>query len=174
MNLKRTKSEKRLQERQAGFTLVELLATISVAAVCGYTSIMYYPDLLQSYRRLDARTLLVHDIRRAQAEAITAGCRGILNIASDSNSYSYGCDYLAYDTATPPVPDSTLFVRNLPKNITISGFSTLIFDSRGRSVDPSGIMTSVAVHLMDTSNNSTNLFATGTLLGTGAFSFGDS
>lgn len=168
------RSRKQHIRNKRGYTLIELMVCVSIAAACGFGAVIYYPDLMQSYHRLDARTLLIHDIRRAQAEAITAGCRGILTVASDNKSYSYGCDFLSYDTTIPPAPDSTLFVRSLPANIIMTNTGTVIFDSRGRAVDTSGIMNTVNVHLIDVSGSSSNHFATGTLFGTGAFTFSES
>ncbi|MCB0338138.1 MAG: hypothetical protein KDD53_00975 [Bdellovibrionales bacterium] len=128
-------------------------------------------SLTASYNQLNAKSFLVQDLKRAQAETITQGCRGIFKIANDGESYSFGCDYLSYDVTDPPSADVVSFVRNLPEDITVESDIPIIFNSQGRAVDIDGILTNVSVTFEESSSGSPESFASGVLLGTGVFSY---
>jgi len=162
---------KPLNLNQAGFTLIELITVILVASVIGYVSLAKFGTVAQSFKRFDIRQQLVQDLKRAQAEAVTWGCRGIFTADSDGGGYSFGCDFLAYDTNNPPAPDDVFFSRDLSGDITVS-ISTntpIIFNSRGQSIDFFGDMWGLTVSLNDSSFG--GAYATGTMLGTGVFSY---
>ena len=156
---------------KCGFTVMELLVAISVLAVLTALSIVSYKSLNDSYKHLDVKSTFQHDLQRAQFLAIKEGCRGILSFSSDS--YSFGCDYLAHDSNIPPSPDTNLFVRNLPSYISGSSDNIIIFDYQGRVVDVYGIYDSRTVEFFDSSSGSPVKFTEGSLLMTGVFSYAD-
>ena len=85
--------------------------------------------------------------------------------------YEFGCDYLAYDVNDPPEADLIAFTRFLPTGINITPSEQIIFNSRGLPVDSSDIITSLTVSFTDSTEQGTEEFATGTLFGTGLFSY---
>lgn len=157
--------------KELGFTILELMITLSISSVLAYIAVPKFEEFQSSYHRFNSRSYLIQDLRRAQAFTLSEGCRGILVVNSDKKRYSFGCDYLDYDTAVPPRPDNFSFERALPQGIAIEIGSTVIFNSRGESVDVDSIISSVPVSLIDTRTQSASAFASGTLMGTGLFSF---
>jgi prepilin-type N-terminal cleavage/methylation domain-containing protein len=154
-----------------GFTIFELVITLSISSILALTAIPKFEEIQASYHRFNSRSFLIQDLRRAQAFTLSEGCRGILTVASDKKRYSFGCDYLTYDTSNPPSPDSVSFEREMPVGITIELSQTIIFNSRGESVDADGIVSSVPISLVDSRAVDSSSFADGTLLGTGLFNF---
>lgn len=154
---------------ESGFTLLELLIILSMISIGAAITIPNLSGMSASFNRLNAKSYVVQDLKRAQAHTITQGCRGIVTISASGTSYSYGCDYLAYDTSDPPAADSTTFVRNLPPHTKIATSDTIIFNSRGQAVDADDILSNRTVTFYDTSSGADESFATGTLLGTGVF-----
>lgn len=154
---------------QRGVSLIELMVTVSLAAIMGVLAIPRIPEMQHSYDRINTQAYLTQDIKRAQAQSITEGCRGILTIAADQKSYSFGCDYLPYDTANPPLPDTISFVRKLPKDIGISSNQPIIFNSRGQSVDIYYVISTTNIALRNIISGA--VFTNGTLLGTGVLSY---
>ncbi|HQH25915.1 MAG TPA: type II secretion system protein [Oligoflexia bacterium] len=132
-------SKRFLSER--GFTLIEMLLLFVVLAIMGMLAVLEFRPAEASFQRMNARSFLIQDLKRAQAEAITWGCRGIFMIAADSNGYSFGCDFLAYDESETPAADRVFFSREMPMGIIISASQPVIFNSRGQAVDLSGVMT---------------------------------
>ncbi|MCB0360287.1 MAG: hypothetical protein KDD44_11650 [Bdellovibrionales bacterium] len=138
---------------------------MTLAAVVGAIAVPQFTGLNEPLQRLNVRAGLLQDLKRAQAETITIGCRGIFTISAGGNSYSFGCDYLPYDTNYPPQSDVTSFQRTLPSGVSVTANAEVIFNSRGQSVDANDILSNVTISLSDGSG----MFATGTLLGTGLF-----
>ncbi len=154
---------------QAGFTLMELIVTLSIAAIFGRVAAFEFPALVQSFNRMDARSLVVQDIKRAQAEAITWGCRGVVTVIEGGREYTFGCDFLDYDTNIPPAADRIFLHRELPDRIILSVSGPIIFNSRGHAVDPYGDMNNVQVSILESGRAAP--VAQGTLLGTGVFGY---
>lgn len=157
---------------QRGFSLFETMVVCAISAILGLVASLSLSKISLSFNRVNARSYLLTDLKRAQAESITQGCRGIVNIAADGKSYSFGCDYLSYDPSATPTHDVVSFVRYLPAQITISASGPIIMNSRGQSVDTAGIITSLTISLSETDSGTPEVFSTGTLLGTGVFSYG--
>jgi type II secretory pathway pseudopilin PulG len=158
---------RRLAEDESGVSLLNLLAAITVAAIVGALGIPQLAILTKGFDRFNSRSFLIQDLKLAQAHSVTEGCRGIVKIAANGESYVFGCDYLGYDPAAEPSPDNTVFTRLLPDHITVVASAPVIFDSRGQSVDIDGIVQNVTLQL----RARTETFASGTLLGTGVFSY---
>lgn len=169
--MKRTRSLLSHYGSSHGYTMMELLVTLSIVAILGLAALPAFTPLSDSFNRLTARSVILQDIKRAQAQALTEGCRGIMTIDGNGESYSYGCDYLPYDVSDPPAPDLVTFVRNLPARTEISSSSDLIFNSRGLAVDQDDVISNTTITLYDTSSGSPVQFSQGTLLGTGLFAF---
>lgn len=161
----------RAKSSESGFTLLNMLVAMSLTAIVAGIGVGHLNKLSETFHRLNARNYVLEDLKRAQAETITEGCRGIINVAADGKSYTYGCDYLAYDPAADPHSDSVKFQRVLPENITLAASGPVIFDSRGQTVDINAIVTNITLVLSERVGASSSPFATGTLLGTGVFSY---
>jgi len=120
---------------ELGFSLLDVLVTLTMLSVAGIVAVPQLKSLTTAFNHMNARSYLIQDLKRAQAEAITQGCRGVFVIIGNGSSYSFGCDYLDYDTNVPPSHDSTSMVRDLPGNAIVSVPSSIIFNSRGQAVD---------------------------------------
>jgi type II secretory pathway pseudopilin PulG len=164
---------KKLFLNESGFSILEVLTTLVVSSVVGYSAIVSLPELLFSYERYQARVTFAQDIRETQARAITQGCRGLLTISSDLHTYQSGCDYLEYDTNNPPSSDTVFFTKTFPDKIFISADAPIIFNSKGQAIDANGDLNTVTVELSHSADTGHTAFSTGTLLGTGMFAYGD-
>lgn len=154
---------------ERGSGIFELLAVVLITAAFLMFAIPEFGTISQSMDRFNTRNSFLQDLKRAQAETITEGCRGIILITA--SNYEFGCDYLPYDTATTPAADDTRLNRPLPDGISIQADSQIIINSRGQSVDQAGAFVNVNIQLLDSSTGSPEMFASGTLLGTGLFNY---
>ena len=150
---------------------MDMLVTMAILGTIGAMAAPQLSTLSSSFNRLNARTILIQDLKRAQAQALTEGCRGIFTFDASNESYSFGCDYLSYDTSDTPVADTISFQRTMPDRTQVTVSTQVIFNSRGQSVDKDDIIQNVTLSLFDTTSGSAVLYNTGTLLGTGLFSF---
>jgi len=156
---------------EVGVSLLEMLIVVAVLGILGSVALPRFSLLNDSFHRFNARAILVQDLKRAQAQALTEGCRGIFVMHSNNRGYRYGCDYLPYSPGATPEPDLVSFQRNLPPRVSMTVSDPMIFNSRGTSVDINDIMQNVTIILFDNSSGTPVEFARGTLLGTGLFSF---
>lgn len=156
---------------ESGISMLELLVALSFTGLMFGIALPQVAELKSSFNNLNAKSYFVQDVKRAQAEAITQGCRGIIKIAADGESYSFGCDFLSYDETADPTHDVTSFVRNLPTGVRIAASAPIIFNSRGQAVDPFYIISNSTVTFSEWNGGGYSPFSSGTLLGTGAFSF---
>lgn len=118
---------------ESGITIVELLVAVSISALLMGSAVIQYSEISDSFNRQDAKQHVEADIARARAEALSEGALGILSIASNGKSYSVGFDRLPY--SSPPSPDETFFIHELPNKITFGTSNSIIFNSRGYLVD---------------------------------------
>jgi prepilin-type N-terminal cleavage/methylation domain-containing protein len=163
------RAQRALEER--GYSLMELLVAMGMFSILVSLAIPHYIEFNKSYNREHARTLFLHDLKRAQAETITQGCRGIFTIAIDGHSYSYGCDYLPYDTNDPPDFDVIKFTRVLPTGVSVAFDNTLIISSQGKIVDTEGTLDTRAVTLLQNDSGTYVPFTTGSILATGLLNY---
>ncbi len=152
-------------------TLLEIVTVLGIVSSVSVAVSLNFSEVRSSFDKLTARGVLIQDLTRAQAEAVTAGCRMIFTVATDGRSYNYGCDLLPYDTGFPPSADVFSCVRPLPRRITLSPGTVIVFNSRGQSVDASGEMTNVTLRLSAETSRGVVNYVSGTLLGTGAFQY---
>ena len=156
-------------QNQDGFSLVELVVAFSIFGIIALTAIPSYRDMSVAFSRANAQAEFLFDIRKAHAKTITEGCRGIITIANDKQSYAYGCDYLPYDTNWPPSFDTQFFSRTLESSVLIDADDSLVISSRGQVIDSNDDPANRAITLMD--SHTTDTFATGTLYLTGMMEF---
>lgn len=154
-----------------GFTVLEVLTALILIAVLTGLGVPAFSGLSSAFDRANARAYVLQDLKRAQAESITKGCRGIVSIDADNTGYSFGCDYLAYDVAATPSADEVAFRRNLPTGITLAATGNIIFNSRGQAIDASYILNNVTLTLTDSQSGTANNFASGILTGSGVFTY---
>lgn len=151
--------------------MLELMFVAALLAILGALAVPQMYKLRATYDRMDAKAYLAQDLKRAQAESITQGCRGIFKILNGGRTYQFGCDYLNYDTRNPPSPDVVSLSRTLPANIILFTPSPIIFNSKGQTVDVDGVISNLNLSLRDVSRGSAQEFALGILLGTGVFNY---
>lgn len=145
--------------RDRGVTLLELLVAMSIFGILCSTATSYFPRLLESFSRNNARQAFEYDMRRAQKEATAEGARII--VTPQSTYYTIGLDAYPYDANY--TPDSILVRRNLPTGIRISATARIIFNSAGYLIDENSNLTKVNWSM--TQHNST--FITGCIFSTG-------
>ena len=143
MNTKSNHSRLSKLKHERGFTLLEALVTLSIVSILASIGILNSKELTDSLHKGDARQQLEFDLRRARNDTMNEGCRGIMTVASDSKSYTFGFDYPPY--SSPAVIEKIIFIRKLPRDVTITTSATAIIDARGQSIDVNGNLTSVTV-----------------------------
>jgi Tfp pilus assembly protein FimT len=163
----RERHQQSIRGAEKGFSLLEMVTLLVFITIIGTLGIPQLAELGKSFDRFNARNHLLEDLKRAQAESITEGCRGIVNIVDQGTRYEFGCDYLDYDTTANPVFDKIRFARDLPFNMKVTATGPIIFDSRGQAVNTGGITNNVTLSLAAADQT----FATGILLGTGVFTY---
>jgi len=163
-----------LRARAAGAAGISLLEVLTVIAVVGIAMQMSFPVLSgvsASIERMNVRGYVLQDLRRAQAETVTHGCRGVFSLSTAGSSYSFGCDYLDYDPAGTPSPDVVIFRRTLPKGFSLTTDGPIIFNSRGQIVAVDGMIDERELELIDASTGAATTFENGRILGTGLFEY---
>ncbi len=158
------------QHSETGFSLIEMMVAMVILALVTAAAAPNFADLSASFDRMNARSNLLQDLKRAQAESLTKGCRGIFEINPSGTGYTFGCDYLSYDASSPPSADEVSFEREMPSNVTIASDAQIIFNSRGQSVSESDVIATRTLTMSKTVGGTTEQFVSGTLMGTGLFS----
>ena len=155
-----------LRKNQSGSTLSEFVVyTVTVILISSYVA----PSLSSlggSFSRGAAISQFSSDVSRARAETLRAGARGVLAVAQDGRSYSFGLDYEPYSQT--PQADSIMFQSELPGDITVVA-SDVMFDSRGYAINSSGVPVNIDFSME--SNDSE--FIDGKILSLGGFCYGD-
>ncbi len=154
-----------------GFTLIEVMISLAILGILAAASLSGTRETKASFDRFNARTQLFEDIKLAQAYSASQGCRGIMTLDPDGKGYNFGCDFLGYDTAAVPTPDSVTFQREVPGDISVTASAQIIFNSRGQTVDENFIISNVNFTLTGEIDGASTDFATGMLLGTGIFRY---
>lgn len=159
----------------AGFTMLELIVAISIAAIVGSFALVNLGGISTDFNQTDSQTQFRKHLRLAQLQSVNEGGRGVLVLVNNGTGYEFGYDYITngYDTVAPATYDSGYreWVETFPADIKAVMSASIIFDSRGRVVDPSGELSSVSVALYDTSSGSDVQFAIGCLSTIGVLSF---
>lgn len=155
----------------AGFTLAELLMTMALFATISLIAAPRVSELLESFSRSNAEMQVLQDMRLMQATTVEQGCQGIVSIAADGKSYSYGCDYVPFSAVSPPVWDSVRFTHSLPPKVTVATNGQIIFNSRGQAVEESGALATRTISLSLNKYGAPVVFNIGTLRPTGFFSY---
>ncbi len=158
-----------LDSCRAGYTIFELVITVLLVGVVSTLAAPRLGEMFDSYDRRNAELQVIQDMRLAQKTAVEQGCQGILISGAGGNTYSFGCDYVPYSAATPPVYDGVLFTRNLPTDISIVLDSQVMFNTRGQTIDSNGALDTRTVQLRIHEPSGIRVFNTGTLSPTGFF-----
>lgn len=154
----------RLRYTCAGFSVVEMLVTMTVFGIMVATAIPRYGLMAKSFARDSAVKQVDFGVRRAKAEAVANGVRSIVDFSADGSTYTVGIDKLPF--SSPPVADQIIINEQLPSGTTANTSTTrLVFDSRGFLVDDSGNPITGSV----TFRQAGSTFATGTIYSTGVF-----
>ena len=158
-----------IMNKTSGFTLFELLITLFISAVLTAIAIPQYSLLAVSLNQREAELQLLQDLKDAQLQSVREGCKGIITVAADNESYKFGCDYVPYSTS-PIVEDSISFTRNMPNNIKVAVDAQAFYNSRGQVTNSSGVLATRTFTLTYFNGTSWITFNTGTLRATGFFS----
>lgn len=158
-------------KNERGFTLTEMLAGISIFTIVCAMAMPHLSSLSKSFESINARSYVIQDLKRAQAETITQGCRGIFKIATDGKSYTFGCDFLPYDTSVNPSADGMSFRRNMPTTVSVGSSAPVILNSRGQTVDIDNVLVNITLTLRSHTTTPPTVMASGTLLATGVFTY---
>ena len=153
--------------------MMNLLAAISITSILATMAVPQVSEMTASFERLNIQSEFDLDLKRAQIRSISEGCRGIVTIASGGGSYSFGCDFLPYDTTVPPAADSgyVYYNREMPTNFTVGSSETIIFNSRGRVVDKDGFYTSPDITYYEDNGGTPTSYASSTLSLTGVITY---
>jgi len=154
--------------RQRGFSLIEMMVALFIVGILLAIATPNYVDMSRSFSKSNVRIQLLQDLRRGQATTVSEGCRGVFSFSSDGRSYSFGCDYLPYSEANPPVADSLRFTKELAKGFSVSADATILFNSKGQVIDSDGVLDSRSLQV---NLDGDGVVARGTLRPTGFFNF---
>jgi type II secretory pathway pseudopilin PulG len=161
-----------MQRKDFGFTTLELFATMTIFALVLFLAAQQVSELLNSYNRRNAEMVLLEDMRLAQATTVKEGCHGILQIASDGKSYTFGCDYVPCSEEYPPLIEKQFFTRRLPRQTRVESDEIVMFNSRGQCIDDSESLATRTITLRSGVGSEYQTFNTGTVRSTGFFSYG--
>ena len=160
----------------AAFSILELLVAMSIASILMGTAMIGLQDITLSLNKSDAKAQVRSHLRLAQVQSVNEGGRGVLLLAADGLSYSFGYDYITdgYDTTSPVSYDASAlqWTKNLPNLIKISLSKEVIFDSKGRVIDSFGAITDVDVRFYEQSSGSDVLYENACLSSIGVMTFG--
>ena len=126
-----------LRAPQRGFTIIELLITVTIGAILAAIAVPALRDTLNTTRQSAALGLIVNDLNQARGEAIKRNARMLMCARSDTATNATSCgtnwtrgwlvciEAAAPDTcmaATLLVPNPVLVVRPpLDANLTLTG-----------------------------------------------------
>ncbi|MES1930385.1 type-4 fimbrial pilin related signal peptide protein [Salinisphaera dokdonensis CL-ES53] len=157
-------------QRARGFTLLELLVTIAVAAILLAIAIPSYRSVVQRNAMAATVNDLVGDLNYARSQAVTRGQRVYVCKSSGNSACNAGGDwsqgwlvYVPDPDSTTPTRANTLRVRGaLEGQITISGNnnvdSVAFFDPNGFAMGSIGTFTANA----DSTAQQTEIVISGT------------
>jgi prepilin-type N-terminal cleavage/methylation domain-containing protein len=146
---------------ERGFSLLEVLTALAISSILALTAVLNVPEVMESFKRSEARQQLFYDIKRARNEASASGARTVMRIDGSGTSYAVGLDRFPFSSTMSM--DSQLFLRELPNRITLNQSQTLVFDPRGYLIDSAGDLTTTTLTLSSVGTDfySANVYPTG-------------
>ncbi|MCG5513293.1 GspH/FimT family pseudopilin [Ectothiorhodospira shaposhnikovii] len=123
--------------RANGFTLVELMVTLAVAAILATVAVPGFTQMIQSNRVTTQTNELVSAFALARSEAIKRG--GQVSVTATGNNFATGwCVHLGANCT------GTDILRQFPamKNMTVTpnNQAAIRFDGRGAKTEPAGVI----------------------------------
>ena len=165
--------QRNVTKYQLGFSMLEMAVSVSIALIIGGFAVSNYASMRVTFNKADAINQLREDLRIAQLESVSEGGRGVLAIASDGLSYSFGYDYLPYDKTDPIEPDTVRWLSKMPKYTKIETNKDIIFNSQGNVIDKDGVLQDVEMTLYDTHTETDVIYQSVILSTTGVLNFED-
>jgi type IV fimbrial biogenesis protein FimT len=110
---------------QSGFTIIELLATVAVAAILVAVAIPSFRDLMTNTRLITTTNNLIASFAYARSEAV----RRTQSVRIDANSGSWGNGWTVFDQAGNNIRSFEAPADNIA--INSGGTTSFSFDGRG-------------------------------------------
>jgi Tfp pilus assembly protein FimT len=151
----------------SGFTILELLVVLSFTAIMVAAAVPKMSEFRQVMHKNSAEFQVVQHFRWLQAKAVEQGCRGMLIVSQNKQSYSLGCDYIPFDDSADPQFDILLDTHHLPGEVRMDIDDVVVFNTRGQVINSQGNLQTRAVTL----SYYNEPFKTGSLRATGFFDY---
>jgi len=124
--------------RSRGFSLIELMVVIAIAAILTMVALPGVGDWLQNSKMRSAADSMANGLRFAQAEAVRLSRQTTFLATSTGWTVSYVQVVAAADTAIPLTLQSSPSVQNVTITKGSGTPAVLAFNSLGRALDASG------------------------------------
>ena len=143
--------------RPGGFSLIELMVTLAIAALMLGLAVPYYKTWIANSKVRSTAEQMVANLRQAQAEAVKRYRRVVFyrSVATDCTStsapaYSATGNYwviltIPLVTGDPPVVAQCGTISDGSSNIQISGWTAMCYGTNGRPIAVAAASTGIGV-----------------------------
>ncbi|RME58024.1 MAG: prepilin-type N-terminal cleavage/methylation domain-containing protein [Candidatus Dadabacteria bacterium] len=151
-------------KKEEGFTLFELLVVIAITALLIGLAVPASKEINESLRRNGLKQQVESDVRYARSLALANGTRAVIRLTNGGLSYEIGLDEPPYND--PPAPDKAVIKRELESNFSLQFSDSIIFSSKGFSVDKDNDPTTISLSFFFESEKfcEGNIYAAGFLV----------
>jgi type IV fimbrial biogenesis protein FimT len=134
-----------IMNRQHGFTLVELMTTLGIAAILLTVAVPAFNTTIKNNRLVTQANLLVSSVGLARSEAVKHGRTATVCVSSDQATCTGEVNWELGWMVWVDVDGDTLLdageerrlVQALPQGVTFTGTTSLLgFTSQGAAADP--------------------------------------
>lgn len=140
--------------KQNGFTLIEMMATVSLLGILMLVAVPEAISMYNSVNRNSARKSVISSVNQAKSIAQREGAIAIYETLDGGTTYRLGVDRFPY--STPPVIEEVISTGKFPVSLSVPLISKVFFDSRGYLVDSSGSLTTKSFSLKENSSSVTS------------------
>ncbi len=126
-------------KRSSGFTLIELMVTLSVMAILATLAAPSFTSLIQNSRTTTQTNELVAALNLARSEAVKRGVD--VQVTPEDGSFVNGwCVHLMPDCDE----DRVLRIYPEMRQVAVTNSASVRFDGRGAKVDPGNLAMGIA------------------------------